>query len=256
MVKFIVVDLNFQDWIPILQKNDKIKLITNKYINEYLTDEYKFLPISIENYKQFNNIKNNIFQNNIDNIHILNNKSRFAKFMLENFDDNIPSVYYYNYDNQIYTNNELIINSCNKYISKPNELNGGVGILIINKKIPKENHTIQKYIDHSIQYVGHFLVYNGIIIKKIFFFCNHEENEIKKGSIKNFSILEELSVNESIFDNIFYNLNYSGFACSDFIIKNNKIIIFEINPRPGGSLVHDKKYFNIFIDSLDKIIIN
>jgi predicted ATP-grasp superfamily ATP-dependent carboligase len=49
---------------------------------------------------------------------------------------------------------------------------------------------------------------------------------------------------------IFDNLKYSGFACIDFTIKNSNIIIFEINPRPGGSLIYNKKYFDKFIDTI------
>lgn len=49
---------------------------------------------------------------------------------------------------------------------------------------------------------------------------------------------------------IFDNLKYSGFACIDFTIKNENIIIFEINPRPGGSLIYNKKYFDKFIDTI------
>lgn len=258
MIKLVIVDLNFPDWIPILQKNDKIVIINNKYINDYLSDEYKFIPISIDNCIKFSNLNNNIFKNNIKNIYILNNKSKFGKYMLDNFIDNTPTIFYYNYDNQTYIKslNKSIINSHNKFIIKPNEGNCGYNIKIVNKIIPKENHIIQEYIDHTIQYVGHFLVFNGIIIKKVYFFSNHLANEIKKGRIMNYQVLENLNLDDSIFDKIFTNLNYSGFADSDFTIINNKILIFEINPRPGGSLIHNEKYFNLFIEILDKIINN
>ena len=66
---------------------------------------------------------------------------------------------------------------------------------------------------------------------------------------------EKISIKaQKIVDQIFKDLNYSGFAVCDFIIVNDRIVIFEINPRPGGSLIHNEKYLNIFLDKLLEII--
>jgi hypothetical protein len=67
-----------------------------------------------------------------------------------------------------------------------------------------------------------------------------------------YKITEKLVVDDSIFEKIFNDLNYSGFACPDFIIYNEKITIFEINPRPGGSLVANITYLNLFLDTLNE----
>lgn len=56
--------------------------------------------------------------------------------------------------------------------------------------------------------------------------------------------------NDNIFNKIFKKLDYSGFACANFIINSNKILIFEINPRIGGSLIHNKEYFMKFLNKL------
>ena len=150
-------------------------------------------------------------------------------------------------------------------IYKPNTSFGGHGIKIINKlnKLNKyKNASITKYIEHTKHYVGHFLVIKGIIINRIYFNSINKIHEIKYGRIKNYQIEEKITCannnidstnnycDDSIFDKIFYNLNYSGFADSDFIQVNNKIIIFEINPRPGGSLIFNNEYFNKFLDSI------
>ena len=137
---------------------------------------------------------------------------------------------------------------------KPNKGSGGANIKIINNidynNLPK-NSTITKYIEHDIYYVGHFLILNGKIIDKVYFYnTNNDKNLIKKGKIIDYKVTEELSLDDSIFDMIFDNLKYSGFACIDFTIKNSNIIIFEINPRPGGSLIYNKKYFDKFIDTI------
>ena len=60
--------------------------------------------------------------------------------------------------------------------------------------------------------------------------------------------MEDLDV--EIFKDIFKMLNYSGFACVDFTIVNEIPYIFEINPRPGGSLIRNETYFNRFITKL------
>jgi predicted ATP-grasp superfamily ATP-dependent carboligase len=97
------------------------------------------------------------------------------------------------------------------------------------------------------------LILNGKIIDKVYFYnTNDDKNLIKKGKITNYQVTEKLlnELDDSIFDMIFDNLKYSGFACIDFTIKNENIIIFEINPRPGGSLIYNKKYFDKFIDTI------
>jgi predicted ATP-grasp superfamily ATP-dependent carboligase len=83
---------------------------------------------------------------------------------------------------------------------------------------------------------------------------NNNKNLIKKGGITNYTVLDDINYNT--FENIFNHLQYTGFASSDFIIKDNKIIIFEINPRLGGSLVHNKLFINKFINILVKKIEN
>ena len=69
-------------------------------------------------------------------------------------------------------------------------------------------------------------------------------------SIRNYNILNNIERNDIIFEKIFKKLNYCGFSHSDFIIENNKIIIFEINSRIGGSLSKDVPILNDFLNSL------
>lgn len=84
--------------------------------------------------------------------------------------------------------------------------------------------------------------------------CDPNIFSIKTGAIVNYEVLNNIDVDDDIYDTLFSNLKFSGFACSDLIIVNGKIIIFEINPRIGGSLIANKTYFNIFLDKLSKII--
>jgi len=257
--KFCIINSPFEDWSPLIKQNKKIRFF--KY-NDILKHpklklevcKYKIISISVDNYKMFNNFKNNIFINNLDNIDLLDNKSKFSEYMLINYKNNYAETYYYNYNDIVFINKPT--ENENNFIVKPNIGCGGNDIKIINKidynNLPK-NSIINKYIEHDTYYAGHFLALNGKIINKVYFYnTNNAKNFIKKGKIINYKVTEKLLdiVDDLIFDSIFDNLKYSGFACIDFIINNKNIIIFEINPRPGGSLIYNKKYFDKFIDTI------
>jgi hypothetical protein len=53
-----------------------------------------------------------------------------------------------------------------------------------------------------------------------------------------------------IFDKIFIETNYSGFACIDFCIDNDIVKIFEINSRIGESLIHNTRLMRDFISTI------
>jgi predicted ATP-grasp superfamily ATP-dependent carboligase len=251
MKQFIINYIPFSDWEPILYNNNKIIRCKDEDINK-LQNCY-ILPISIQDYFKYNNHLCNIFRNNLENIDILNNKSKFGKYMMNNFINNIPTVYYYNFDNNVYESNDITMM---KMIKKPNIGWGGEGIEIVyNINNNLKDTIISKYIEHTEYFVGHFIILNGIILDKIYFSSNYKyDDNIKRGPIENYEIMIQLEVDDSIFYKIFSNLSYSGFADTDFTIIDNKIIIFEINPRPGGSLIRNNIYFNKFLDRLIKFI--
>lgn len=258
MIKFIISDLPFNDWTIVLCRNNNIIHVDKDELKKYEFDKYLILPISVSNYNDFKIYSNSVFKNNAENIDILENKSKFAKYMMNNYIENIPETIYYNFDNEAYINKNFI-NKINidKLIQKRNISAGGCHINIVyNIAKDLKNYVISKYIEHIRYYVGHFLILNGKIIKKIYFYSEDPlKNGIKCGQIKNYIITSELHIDDSIYDKIFYDLSYSGFACADFIIDNNKIIIFEINPRPGGSLIYNSKCFQDFLIAL-KIQLN
>lgn len=249
--KYCIINSPFPCWKNILLNNNKIKYFDN-IINIDISN-YKIIAISIEDYKLYNNLENNIFNNDLHNIEILNNKSLFGNYMKEKFLEYIPTIYYYNYNDITYINKPLenIL-----LITKQNIGCAGYGIKIgynIFDNLYK-NCIISKYIPHTIYYSGHFLVLNGNIIKKVYFYANKPNKKlIIRGRITKYEVTDKLNIDDTIFDKIFIDLKYSGFACVDFTILNNNIFIFEINPRPGGSLIYNNKYFNIFINTLIEI---
>jgi predicted ATP-grasp superfamily ATP-dependent carboligase len=240
---------------------DKIKHTLSEYtLPIYFVDNYEEIPIELD-YKiistsmidsvKYCNHPKSIFKGNLNSIDTMTNKSKFAEFMINNFNDNHPLCYYYNYDDITYNYNVIT----DKMISKPNIGYAGSDIYILYEKQNLPNRVISKYIEHTTYYSGHFLVKNGHIIKKIYFRTyNNDPLFIKCGSITDFDILHNLdSYNDNIYSNIFTKLNYSGFACADFTIIDNNIIIFEINPRIGGSLFTHTyiayDFFKVLIDN-------
>jgi predicted ATP-grasp superfamily ATP-dependent carboligase len=242
MNKLLIITIPFPDWEDSLKNNEHIIIRKGQIHGKYI------LPI----YKSDYFYKNSIFKNTKENIELLDNKSKFGKYMLHHFPESIPTIFYYHFSNQTYTNNSIIPK---KLIQKPNVGCGGTGITIvdhINTRL--KNHIISEYIEHETYYTGHFLIHNGILLEKVFFCSSHPyKNGIKTGRIINYTVLPELLVDDSIFTKIFGNLCYSGFADCDFTIVYNRILIFEINPRPGGSLIHNKVCFNKFIDTVMKL---
>ena len=250
----VIINIPFNDWRSILYSCKNVICIKENNLQMYTSNDYKIIPICVDDYIRYNHLENNIFKNNLNNVDILNNKSKFGKYLLDYFPDNIAPIYYYNFDNETFI--MKYDTKGIKMILKPNNAFGGKGIKIIYElPLNIKNHIIQKYIEHTEYMVGHFLVLNGVIQKKIYFISSHQcNNGIKCGRIVNYIVKDTINIDDNVFDKIFYNLNYSGFADADFIIHNDTIIIFEINPRPGGSLIFNSQYLNIFFEKLTQII--
>lgn len=245
MVTYYILKPIHSGWIPHLKAQTLTKYIDSK--NEITDNNYKIIPITVEQMVEFNNNDNSVFHNNINSINILDNKSMFAEFMMNNFPDNIPPCYYFNYNSKTYVNKKI---KNDKMIIKPNNGYAANGIKIIYKLTQKRNSVISKYIQHTTFYFSHFLVINGKILKRIHFSAQtNNPNFIKKGALLNYNIVT-MPTNDNIFDKIFEKLNYTGFAHSDFTIKNDTIIIFEIGSRMGGSLVGNDLVFHDFLTVL------
>lgn len=250
---FYATDVPFKDWKATFHQHTKLVYVDEMPNLEKGTEAEsdRILPLTMDNYIRFNEHPRCIFKNNLGNIDILHNKSKFAEYMMRMFIENIPPVYYYNYENITYRHPS--VNALNeKMIQKPNTCFGGKRIKIVHA-IPRalKNIIVSKYIEHTQYFCGHFLVVNGTICKKLYFsILKKNTKDIQKGPVENYTIHDELEVDDTIFQKIFSNLSYSGFACADFIIHENTILIFEINPRPGGSLVRNVEQFGAFLDHL------
>lgn len=207
-----------------------INIIKEKNIN-YI------IPLSNKDYDliknvELDNITVDILYPNKEIFELLNNKLSFTKFMLENFSDMIPKVYYL--ENFMLSDIEFpviskLIYSTNgfnmKIYSNSNEFNK------CKKKI-----IVQKLIEHEYEYSAYILCDKGKIINSKIIRYKYPKFSIKNRNFpKNFETVYDFD--NGLFEKIISKLNYSGGMCIDFKFdeSTNNIYIFEINPQFGGS---------------------
>jgi len=202
------------------------------------------VPLSDKDYKLITNIESDnyikILYPTIETHELLHNKMLFTEFMLKNFREYIPKVYYL--DNKKLKDIEY------PAIYKPIYSISGKGMVIIyndNDFLHLNNQAIiQKFIEDEYEYGAHILCIDGIIINcKIIRFKYLKYNIKKTIFPENYENVENFNIN--IFATILHKLNYSGGICIDFKFNDvtNELYIFEINPRFGGSAFgHDFIY--------------
>lgn len=262
--KYHVISCYFSNWNNQIINYAKIPCVNNVLIprrpNHYI------IPLDLRDREMCQNDKRMIFKMDIKHVEMLNNKCLFAKFMMEHYPENIPNTIIIVMDQINYIDPNFSNTKPRKMIKKYAFGCAGIGITImhrldenIRKQAGEQDFIISDYIDHTEYYTGHFLVHKGKILKHIIFHATtQDENYIKKGSITNYKPiqLEQIKADTRIFERIFNQLNYSGFACPDFIVLDSIIKIFEINPRPGGSLIANKQYCEEFFNTIITMQLN
>jgi carbamoylphosphate synthase large subunit len=202
----------------------------------------------------------NIKSNNMEFIiETLNHKSNFANYLKNiNLDIYIPTIY----DQKTLDKNSFPI------IIKDNVNLAGIGTKVFknyeeyisyfyNKNL--NDKIIQKYILSEKEYSGHYLCKNGKIIHSVIFEQKTKQYEIKRGALTNYTVSSKLK-DIHVFEQILEKTNYNGFCCFDYVyeIDTDNLKIFEMNPRIGGTLIKNRKYFFEFIEkaSINKIFLN
>jgi glutathione synthase/RimK-type ligase-like ATP-grasp enzyme len=156
MNKLLIVTIPFPDWEDIIRVNPHLLIRNGQILGKNI------LPICQSDYFY----KNSIFKNTKETIDVLDNKSRFGKYMLQHFPEYIPTIYYYQFLDERYVR----LPENEKLIQKPNTGCGGTGITIVEHiDTTLKDHIVSKYIKHKTYYVGHFLVNKGVIYEKVFF---------------------------------------------------------------------------------------
>ncbi len=227
-----------------------ISYISANNINIIIPCTYTQMFFLIDNIEQIlKHVKYICCSKDNQNIQLLDNKSKFNNYMITNsLGDYIPKVYIENNDG-IYNTHNVFSYPC---IFKTSIGCGGCGIKVINsyEDIPtnlSKNYFIQELIIDNIEYGGHFYVHNGIIKCYVFYMeIYNNKSFVKIGKMNKYKKIDNKEWHD-LFGIIFSKLNYSGFACANFKVVNNIVKIFEINPRFGGTLIHDKDDFRQFI---------
>jgi carbamoylphosphate synthase large subunit len=233
-----------QDWslsLNLIKHNKNIILYdfeNSKDIDELiLKNRIEFiLPLSNKDYNlisKFDINKNiKILYPNSQTQELLHNKNLFTKFMLNNFVDFIPNIYYLD---------EIKIKDIQyPAIYKPMYSTNGINMSILfnyNDFLNLKNkNNIQQYITDKYEYGAYMLCIDGIIINYKIIRQPFNDFNIKKNNFsKNYENVDFFDI--SIFQQIISKLNYSGGINFDFKFNviTNKLYIFEINPRFGGS---------------------
>ena len=139
------------------------------------------------------------------------------------------------------------------YLLKPPELNFASGIIIFYKKdiyhnkffvenMLKNGCILQKYVHSNKEYVCHCVCLNGIIKHNITYeyLCPSHIYTKSDNVISSTKIISDKNFIK-IFELFLKDLNFTGICNFDYKIdRYNKPIIFEINPRMGGSLMVDE----------------
>lgn len=231
-----------QDWLISIKKINKsnilmcdfssniIKIIKDNkidYIVPLSNKDYEILQNTI-GINEYNNI---ILYPSKQNIELLNNKLNFTKFMMNEFDDMIPKVYYLE-------NIKLEENIEFPLISKPIYSTNGINMVIIYDFIQLNKHAdkliLQKYIDLIYEYSAFFICIAGKIINYKILKKKYPKYHIKKTNFVDYDVITNFPI--ELLEKITNKINYTGGGNIDFKFdNNNNIYIFEFNPRFGGS---------------------
>jgi len=238
MYKNILIGTNTfaQDWLVALKKIKKENIIIYDFSSCNIQNIIKeknidfILPLSHKDYLLVKDITGTkILYPANETFNMLDNKLLFTQFMMTYFINYIPKVYYL--DNIKLENPEYPI------ISKPIYSMCGNGMKIYHNEqeffLCKEKSIIQQFIDDLYEYGAFFLCIDGKIINWKVIKFKYTRFFIKKNTFpKKYQNVPDFPIH--LFEPIITKLDYSGGMCINFKFSN-KIDIFEINPRFGGS---------------------
>jgi len=153
------------------------------------------------------------------------------------------------------------------FIVKRLQGEGGWGIFLVwdenrykevlqQPSLQGEPYRLEEYIEGDDEYIFYVVCKKGEILWHASLMGQPPtDSRVQKGSFANASEVEITKEVYSVFKGIFKALNYDGPANFNYKLKNNKPIIFEMNPRIGGTLM-DPKFKHLLVNCLKTITLN
>jgi carbamoylphosphate synthase large subunit len=248
---------SIKDYIHHNSFNDIKDLLNTCLVNDakilipiYIADSY-FLS---KNKQIFIDNGLNFFVSSCEIIDTFNNKRKFHDFMVNNhLNQYVPKKY----DDYIYPC--ILKNVCSDFgkdtyiINKYNDLPK-----FITDKTNIDNYIILEPIYGNREYATHIFAIDGEIkIHATVQYSRDKDLYISSGTDKPLNAYFINKISDEVFNvlvNIMKICSYTGVCCIDYKIVDNVPIIFEINPRFGGSLIHNEKLFCEFIKTYIKSV--
>jgi len=181
---------------------------------------------------------------NKDIIELCQDKLKFQNFMQEYFPNYIPKIV-----------NDIDF----PFVLKKTKDSWGKNSYVINNieeynQLKSQDHFCQEAINSNNEFATHMIYNNGIkFIKTVKYKCKDELFiKGKNYSAESTEIIDLSQKYVKIFDEILKKMNFRGPCCIDHKIIGNKLIIFEINPRFGGSAIYylSSEIIKAYIDEL------
>jgi carbamoylphosphate synthase large subunit len=144
---------------------------------------------------------------------------------------------------------------------------GGFGIFLVwneerykevltQPSLKNEPYILEEYIEGDDEYIFYAVCKQGEILWHASLMGQPPtDSRVQKGSFANASEVEITKEVYNVFKGIFKALNYDGPANFNYKLKNNKPVIFEMNPRIGGTLM-DPKFKHLLVNCLKTITLN
>lgn len=188
-------------------------------------------------------------------VQTFDDKVRFIRYMDDyGLMDLVPEVYVVQHDGQRIDYGEIRYPCIFKHAvtfggtgssvhldpSRPPDLDG----------VPSDTaYIVQEFIPGNVEYGGHLYLENGAVVRSLYYRGTRDASiQIQRGHMARYDRLETIDEAADI-ENIFASVPFTGFACVDFKVVDGRPKVFEINPRMGGTLIHNQSDLLSFFDT-------
>lgn len=219
-----------------------IKIFTEvNLLKNYLDNEGKWyknyvMPLTESHMYELHHANIKGFMPRPEVINIFCDKSQFASYVKQN---HLENFYPKTYTTPNSSNNQLVIvkphwggNSLGCYVTTLNKLNDDIF----------KTNIAQEYIKSPIEYAGYGVAKEGRIIYSFCYIRNYGDRVYVKGDELDNTTQARIEMDpyhKMILGHFLAPVKFTGAFCVDYKIHNNKLIVFEINARLGGSLGAD-----------------